>query len=170
MIYTCPAYRNRFRPFWSAPWFARRITYRFSTDGSLQYTAGEFNDRTGPAWGVKFFYLTTLFGQHRNSLNWSLTHLDGMTLNAYWYRDGEGPYDSPISYIKPNQDYLLGIDATGGMVQWYLNGVEVYRIENWKPAIWWIFSPFYGKSGRDGKPKAVAPHPMRMNINFVKSA
>ena len=162
MKYICPAYRNRFSPFWSAPWLKRTIEYRFSTDGSLQYTASEFNDHTGPMWGMKFFYLTTLFGQHKNSVNWSLTHLDKLTLNAYWYRDGVLK-DWPICEIKPHTTGLLKIDATGGMVRWLIDGIEVHRIENWRLAINWVFSPFYGKSG-----KAVAPHEMKMEIKLER--
>jgi len=128
------------------------------------YHSDEFNAQTGPQWGMKFFYLTSLFGQHRNSVNWSLTHLDQMMLNAYWYRDGK-LQDWPVCEIKPNQEYLLRIDTTGGMVRWLIDGHEVYRIKDWNPKINWIFSPFYGKSG-----KATAPHEMRMKINFFNKS
>ena len=160
MTYTCPYLCNKFKPFWILPYWRRTLTYTFSTDGSLQYTADEFNDKTGPPWGMKFIYLSG-WNEHYNGLNWSLSHYD-MTINAYWYRDGVLT-GIPIQQIEKDRKYRLEIDSSGKDVIWRIDGREVYRVVNWRPYLGWIHSPYYG---RYENPSAVAPHEMRMEINM----
>jgi len=173
MRFVCQQYENKFRPFGAIPWFSRTIHYTFLTDGSLIYSLKEINDKTGLPWGMKLFYIGE-FQPHNNSVNFSFSQIDKLILNAYGYRD-QKLFSVPIGEISPNRSYDFYIDATGNRVRWIVNGNEKHRIDNWKPRITWLQTPFYGTSGNDPypdgspKPRASAPHKMSMEIQFVNN-